>query len=43
MVETGVELAHVVDDGLPEGMVRAESRGEDVGLVAPSGVVVLAG
>lgn len=35
-------LVHVVDDGLLEGRVRAdESRDEDVGLVAASGVVVV--
>lgn len=44
MVETEMELMHVVDDGLLEGKVWAEnSRDEDVGLLAASGVVVLAG
>lgn len=45
MVETEMELVHVVGDGLLEEMVRVEeSRDEDVGwTLAGSGVVVLAG
>lgn len=42
MVEPETELVHVVDDGRVEVRVRAEeSRDEDGGLVAASGVVVV--